>query len=90
VRAVNFSSSSLANGQCASEIQSQTAQFAPGQEGDFAVLSSNPAMPLNFVLSGRVGPLNGGFREYYFSVCNLTGSTATMPAATVRMLVIAQ
>ena len=33
-------------------------------------------MPLNFVLAGRVGPINGGFRDYYFSVCNLTGSTA--------------
>ena len=90
VRAVNFSSSSLAHGHCAGAVQSQTAQFAPGQEGDFTVMSSNPAMPLNWVLSGRVGPINGGFREYYFNVCNLTGSTATMPAAAVRMLVIAQ
>jgi hypothetical protein len=90
VRAVNFSASALANGQCASAIQSQTAQFAPGQEGDFTLMSSSPAVPLNFVLAGRVGPINGGFRDYYFSVCNLTGSTANMPATTVRMLVIAQ
>jgi hypothetical protein len=90
VRAVNFPASALANGQCASAIQSQTAQFAPGQEGDFTLMSSSPALPLNFVLAGRVGPINGGFRDYYFSVCNLTGSTANMPATTVRMLVIAQ
>ena len=90
VRAVSFSSSSLAAGTCAGAVVSQTAQFASGQEGDFAVLSSNPAMPLGFVLFGRVGPVNAGFREYFFNVCNLTGGTATMPAATVRMLVIAQ
>ena len=90
VRAVNFSGTSLGSGQCAGTVQSVTAQFAPGQEGDFAVVSSNPAMPLGFVLSGRVGPINGGFREYYFNVCNFTGGTATMPAANVRMLVIAQ
>lgn len=90
VKAVNFSGTSLANGHCASASQLQTAQYAPGQEGDFAVLSSNPALPQGFVLSGGVGPLNGGFREYRFSVCNHTGGTATMPAATVRMLVIAQ
>ena len=47
-------------------------------------------MPRDFVLSGQVGPINGGFREYYLSVCNLTGSTANVPAATVRMLVISQ
>ena len=50
VRAVSFTSSSLAAGACAGAVQSQTAQFAPGQEGDFAVFSSNPAMPLGFVL----------------------------------------
>ena len=47
-------------------------------------------MPRDVVLSGQVGPVNGGFREYYLSACNLTGAQANLPAVTIKMLVIGQ
>jgi hypothetical protein len=89
VLSASFTATSLATGQCLLGVGSQTAQFAPGTPGDFTLVSSDPPVPTKFVLSGEVGPINGAFREYYFNVCNLSGGTASVPAITVRMLVIA-
>ena len=54
------------------------------------LMSRMAASKVRTATPATVGPINGSFRDYYFSVCNLTGSTANMPATTVRMLVIAQ
>ncbi len=90
VKAVGFAGGQIANASCSSATLSQTAQFAPGAPGDFTLVTSDPAMPARVVLYGQVGPVNAGFREYYLSACNLTGSAVVLPAATVKMLVISQ
>ena len=90
IRAASLGGGPLADGHCASVIISQTLQFAPGAPGDFTIMSTDPAMPRDIVLTGEVGPVNGNFREYYLSACNLTGSQANLPAATIKMLVISQ
>jgi hypothetical protein len=90
VKSVDLDPKAVGPATCVGATVSQTLQFAPGQEGDYTLVTAFPALPRGFVLSGTVSGDVGGFREYRFNLCNLTQGLINLPAETVKMLVISQ
>ncbi len=90
VQTASIPAGNLPHGLCAGVNSFVT--DGPGAVGDFALTTSEPAMPSGVITSGRVGPLVGGtsIRQYNFFVCNFSGTTAAIPSGTMRMLVITQ
>jgi hypothetical protein len=89
-QSASIPSGNLATGLCAGVISFAPILSAPGSEGDFTITTTVPAMPAGVITSGRIGPVSGGFRQYVFDVCNLTGGLVSIPNGTITMLVISQ